>query len=753
MTSGTSEWLYDIWGSSDSNIFAVGNFGTILHYNGYSWSKMSNITDESLNGIWGSGPNNVFAVGYGGIILHYDGNIWHKMYSGTSNSLNDIWGSGPNDIFAIGYNGTILHYDGTMWHAVNSGTVNSLNGVWGSGPNDVFAVGSGGIILHYDGSTWRTMNSGTSNSLNSVWGNGPNDVFAVGNGGTILQYAGKRHAISGYVRDTAGAPLSNVTISAGTDITAATDFEGAYTLEDLLPGTYTLAVDKTSWAFDPPTRTVVLESDVIGQDFTGIDVSAVISEVEYLADDTDTRLSQMLSESLDIAEDGDYFATAKEEDQVELIADVIVGGAGVLAEGVDSVANAQDLMRMNFPGVVGRGWGHIIDLRKGNEVARDAFREAMLHPVTAANAKRAAKELFDGAHFYYVADMADTAADDLLSDALVKYNWQMGLQSDLALQNELYPANEDLVSVYVQDLGATTYHTMDHVPFMLPDTQATYIEDLTRRSQANIVIASTLEKRALPLHLARNDREAEKDAWVKEFLIKYMIKKLAYLWGDGPAVLAVEVLENAYKLYQNQQRLKEDMQMMHLAVEGMSGAATSENRVYLNTIHGMDNIVQGIEPQIARGEILSSTHISEGEYKFFDRWWWCEHTAYSDVDISNPTSYSTVYQGIADYKSTDILGGNYEPLVSEGVRSITGDGSDVLRIYYKRDDQGASPDEAQTYPIAKDASAINIALLGSTDTGTYYITNTATTWDPVRVDTSGTTRATAQNRQAATTVP
>jgi hypothetical protein len=288
---------------------------------------------------------------------------------------------------------------------------------------------------------------------------------------------------------------------------------------------------------------------------------------------------------------------------------------------------------------------------------------------------------------------------------------------------------------------------------MLPDLQSVYIEDLTRRSQANVIMAYTLENRILPLHLARADREMEKDAWIEDFLAKYLLKQLAYLWGDGPAAVAIEVLQWSYDLYQNTQRIKEDMRMMHLAVEGMSGASMSENRIYLNTVHGMDNIVQGIEPQIARGDILSSTQISEGEYKLFGSLVWCEHTAYSELEISNPTSYPIVYQSLADYEHTGTLGLNYEPLVTEGVQSIPGGSSDTLRIYYKRDDHGVSPDEAQAYYITQEASSINITLLGSTDTGTYYITSTGKIWSPIRVETSDTTKVTLQEQQSAATVP
>jgi hypothetical protein len=34
MSSGTNDTLHGVWGSSGSDVFAVGNYGTILHYSG-----------------------------------------------------------------------------------------------------------------------------------------------------------------------------------------------------------------------------------------------------------------------------------------------------------------------------------------------------------------------------------------------------------------------------------------------------------------------------------------------------------------------------------------------------------------------------------------------------------------------------------------------------------------------------------------------------------------------------------------------
>jgi hypothetical protein len=197
--------LCAIWGSSPEDVFAVGEGGTILHYDGDSWSAMSSPTMAGLCGVWGSSSNDVFAVGgyFGGNnIFHYDGDSWSEMSSPTTSGLLDVWGSSSNDVFAVGSNGAILHYDGNSWSVMSSSATDSpLWGVWGSAPNDVFAVGLGSgwvagvgytqsTVLHYDGNSWSSMSSGATNDFSGVWGSSSNDAFAVGVNGPILHYTG-----------------------------------------------------------------------------------------------------------------------------------------------------------------------------------------------------------------------------------------------------------------------------------------------------------------------------------------------------------------------------------------------------------------------------------------------------------------------------------------------------------------------------------------------------------------------------------
>lgn len=61
-----------------------------------------------LYGVWGSSPSDVWAVGLGGEIFHWNGSEWLRNESGTTERLRGIWGSGASDLWAVGASGTIL---------------------------------------------------------------------------------------------------------------------------------------------------------------------------------------------------------------------------------------------------------------------------------------------------------------------------------------------------------------------------------------------------------------------------------------------------------------------------------------------------------------------------------------------------------------------------------------------------------------------------------------------------------------------
>lgn len=123
---------------------------------GLAWREVDTQSVALLNAVWGSSTSDVWAVGEVGTIRHITPPYvrWQEVASPTKATLRSVWGSGPNDIWVVGDAGTILHYDGTSFTSSSAqfpvGKKPRLNGVWGSGPNDVWIVGNS-VTLHYTG--------------------------------------------------------------------------------------------------------------------------------------------------------------------------------------------------------------------------------------------------------------------------------------------------------------------------------------------------------------------------------------------------------------------------------------------------------------------------------------------------------------------------------------------------------------------------------------------------------------------------
>lgn len=298
----TGYWLNGVDMVSASEGWAVGSGGTILHYSGGAWQPVSNATTKNLNGVHMVSVSEGWAVGSGGTILHYSGSDWQPVPSPTGNYLRSVYMVSPSEGWAVGQSGTILHYSAGTWQTVSSPTGEWLHSVAMTSENDGWAVGVNGTILRYSEGGWQVSPSPTSSHLTSVMMTSESDGWAVGGSGAILHYSGTS-GISGRVTDGSNKPISGVTVSAGAAGSATTGPDGAYTITELAGGTYTLTPNKPGFGFIPPTRSVSVPPDAIGQNFTMLAAPVSIT----LASGLEARLTytdtQGLPTSLDFPPD------------------------------------------------------------------------------------------------------------------------------------------------------------------------------------------------------------------------------------------------------------------------------------------------------------------------------------------------------------------------------------------------------------------------------------------------------------------
>lgn len=207
MDAGTTVRLRDVWGVDNENVFAVGDEGTILHYDGVSWTQMNSGTTENLWGIWGYGMQNIYAAGENGTLLFFDGMSWTPIDVGVTETLRAVGGTfydyfgtkvhGPYMLIG-GPPGKILYYDSWYgWRTSSSGSAEELLNlhVFNTDHNLLMlcAVGRSGAVYTWYGptdwsqQTWFKSETGIADDLFAVFGDTPGYVYAAAGGGNIYQ--------------------------------------------------------------------------------------------------------------------------------------------------------------------------------------------------------------------------------------------------------------------------------------------------------------------------------------------------------------------------------------------------------------------------------------------------------------------------------------------------------------------------------------------------------------------------------------
>lgn len=188
--SRLAQWLLrSVWMDGAGGGFIVGERGAILRRQPGAgrWVEMPPPVERFFRHVWGLGPDQVYAVGDSGTALAWNGASWKIMATPTDSLLRGIWGSGPRDLFAVGTGGTILRYDGVRWYRMESPTTKDLRSVWGTGPTEVFAAGEEGTLLQFDGARWTKMDSPTKRLLLSFDSSGAAFPVVVGAAGIRLE--------------------------------------------------------------------------------------------------------------------------------------------------------------------------------------------------------------------------------------------------------------------------------------------------------------------------------------------------------------------------------------------------------------------------------------------------------------------------------------------------------------------------------------------------------------------------------------
>ncbi len=195
--SGVPHRLSRLFSLSAKDVWVVGDQGTLLRFDGTRFVQSPGIPSAYLTGIWGPSADDLWVVGklYEGqaTILHSQGKDFTQVPSGVPYTLLAIRGSRADRIFAVGHQGTVLHYDGSRWAAA-AGVPSSekLTDLTIDHEQTVWVVGHRGTLLRYRGDVWQEVPTGLLNNLNGVAARSATEIFVSGEQGVLLRYDGHR---------------------------------------------------------------------------------------------------------------------------------------------------------------------------------------------------------------------------------------------------------------------------------------------------------------------------------------------------------------------------------------------------------------------------------------------------------------------------------------------------------------------------------------------------------------------------------
>ncbi len=188
--------LFGVWGSGPHDVWAVGRYGIIHHWNGAAWQRVKSGTTQNLWGIWGSGPKDFWAYGNARTLLRWNGSQWSPVstpITASSVQYGKVWGTGPNDVWvtyadeAILDSCGILRWNGSTWQNYPTGST-CIVGMWAAAANDIWAAATyhpggnqlRGAVVRWNGTSWNPFPSAETNYLSAIIGTSPNDIWVAG---------------------------------------------------------------------------------------------------------------------------------------------------------------------------------------------------------------------------------------------------------------------------------------------------------------------------------------------------------------------------------------------------------------------------------------------------------------------------------------------------------------------------------------------------------------------------------------------
>jgi hypothetical protein len=173
------QYVDKLWGSSPSDIYAVGINGAIAHYDGVRWRRIESGTGLPMVDVYGVQVSNdgheilIVADGYGraegNYVISIKNNVVHQVWNDPRPyGLDGIWFVPGRKYIVVGSGVWESYSAGSNWTMVGSLPPIHSTSIRGQGLNDLFVGGAFWNLLHFNGFSWRSYFPFASGSFTAV---------------------------------------------------------------------------------------------------------------------------------------------------------------------------------------------------------------------------------------------------------------------------------------------------------------------------------------------------------------------------------------------------------------------------------------------------------------------------------------------------------------------------------------------------------------------------------------------------------
>ncbi|MDX2193607.1 MAG: hypothetical protein NW201_09635 [Gemmatimonadales bacterium] len=194
----------DVWMASNGDAFAVsaqaGHIGRSVGGGAWTTLQAGTVGPEAFNTVTGLSTSNVFALGENGLVVRWNGTTADSTYVSGPPVFRASSAVDASNVFAI-TSDALYRFNGTSWSVATAlPSLGTEVGVFARTATEVYITGETGVVLRWNGSALTTLLGAAGTAYGAVWAAAPDNIYVAG--GSLS--SNRRWNGSTWLADTAG---------------------------------------------------------------------------------------------------------------------------------------------------------------------------------------------------------------------------------------------------------------------------------------------------------------------------------------------------------------------------------------------------------------------------------------------------------------------------------------------------------------------------------------------------------------------